>query len=99
MRFLEGYCHERIPYIKVWRPEGTYLVWLDCRELNLSRQELKDFMIHKAGLGLNEGAAFGKPGEGFMRLNAACPRAILKRGLEQLESVTPFISQKSGDAP
>ena len=82
--FLEQYLQSAIPQIKVRKPEGTYLVWLDCRSLGLNRQELKQFMIQKAGLGLDEGAVFGKPGEGFARLNAACPRAVLKQGLEQL---------------
>ncbi len=82
--FLEDYIQAEIPQIKVRKPEGTYLVWLDCRSLGMNREELKKFMIHKANLGLNEGAVFGKPGEGYMRLNAGCPRAVLKQGLEQL---------------
>ncbi len=84
LNFLEGYVRECIPAIKVRKPQGTYLVWLDCRALGLSREELKNFMIFQAGLGLDEGAVFGKPGEGFMRMNTACPRATLKRALEQL---------------
>jgi cysteine-S-conjugate beta-lyase len=84
LNFLEEYIQHCIPRIKVRKPEGTYLVWLDCRELDLNRADLKKFMIFQAGLGLDEGAVFGKPGEGFMRLNAACPRATLKTALEQL---------------
>ena len=84
LSFLSEFIGRRIPQIKVCRPEGTYLVWLDCRGLGLSRAELKKFMILKAGLGVNEGADFGRSGEGFMRLNAACPRAILSKALEQL---------------
>lgn len=81
---LVDFVARQIPRIKVCRPEGTYLVWLDCRSLGLSRVELKQFMIQKAGLGLDEGAVFGRPGEGFMRLNAACPRPVLMRALNQL---------------
>ena len=84
LNYLVDFIGSRIPRIKVCRPEGTYLVWLNCRELGLSRAELKKFMIQKAGLGLDEGGVFGRPGEGFMRLNAACPRAVLSTALEQL---------------
>jgi cystathionine beta-lyase len=86
MLFLEDFFRAEIPQIRVLKPEGTYLVWLDCRALGMSREELKQFMIQKAELGLNEGGVFGKSGEGFMRLNAGCPRAVLKQGLEHLAS-------------
>jgi cysteine-S-conjugate beta-lyase len=93
LNYLETYVRECIPSLKVRKPEGTYLVWLDCRELGLSRAELKKFMIEQAGLGLDEGAVFGKPGEGFMRLNAACPRATLAKALDQLaKAVNEFKS-------
>ena len=86
MCFLENFIQSRIPQIRVRKPEGTYLVWLDCRSLGMTRVELKHFIIHNAGLGLDEGANFGKPGEGFMRLNAGCPRAVLNQGLDQLSN-------------
>jgi cystathionine beta-lyase len=82
--YLESYIEKNIPQIKLRKPEGTYLVWLDCRALGLARQDLRKFMIHEAGLGLDEGAVFGMAGEGYMRLNAACPRATLQKGLDQL---------------
>lgn len=66
-------------------PDATYLVWLDCRKLNMTDQELKEFMIRKAGLGLNPGSDFTRAMSGFMRLNAACPRATLEKALGQLE--------------
>jgi len=84
LEYLEQTIRTRIPKIKVRKPEGTYLVWLDCRALKLSRKELRQFMIQKAGLGLDEGAVFGTQGEGFMRLNAATPRTVLKQALDQL---------------
>ena len=86
MCFLESFIQSRIPQIRVRKPEGTYLVWLDCRSLGMTRVELKNFIIHNAGLGLDEGAGFGKPGEGFMRLNAGCPRGVLNQGLDQLSN-------------
>ena len=70
----------------VIRPEATYLVWLDCRELGLDDRELKDFMIKKAKVGLDDGPIFGEGGKGFQRLNIACPRKILEQGLRRIES-------------
>ena len=74
-----------MPRIKALLPDASYLVFLDCRELNLSRQELEDFCVNGARLALNNGAIFGKEGEGVMRLNAGCPRSVLARALNQLE--------------
>jgi len=84
--FVVSYCEQHIPQIKTFAPDATYLMWLDCRELGLNNQELHDFMIHKAGLGLNDGCSFDRSLSGFMRLNAACPRSILQQALEQLEA-------------
>ena len=84
--FIREYCREHIPQIKPNLPDATYLVWLDCRELGMSNEELKNFMIHKAGLGLNEGWSFGRSLSGYMRLNAACPRSVLEKALKQLEA-------------
>lgn len=88
---LEEFFAQRIPRIKVYRPQGTYLVWLDCRGLGLEPAELKKFMVKTAALGLNDGVPFGPGGEGFQRLNVACPRAILKKALEQLENAVNSI--------
>ena len=84
--FVADYCREHIPQIKTCAPDATYLMWLDCRELGLSNQELHDFMIQKAKLGLNDGCSFGRSLNGFMRLNAACPRATLEQAMRQLEA-------------
>lgn len=75
----------KIPEIVPMRPEGTYLVWLDCNGLGLEHDELTEFFIHDAKVGLNDGATFGPGGEGFMRLNVACPRSILQEGLDRIE--------------
>ncbi|KEI92325.1 MalY/PatB family protein [Clostridium botulinum] len=83
--FIKKYFDENIPKIKPNVPDATYLVWLDCRELDMSNEELRDFMIHKAGLGLNEGCSFGRSLSGYMRLNAACPRSVLEQALKQLK--------------
>ncbi len=60
-------------------------MWLDCRDLNMTQDELKAFMFNKAKLGLNDGATFGTGGTGFMRMNIACPRSTVEQALEQLE--------------
>lgn len=83
--FIHDYCRENIPQIKPNVPDATYLVWLDCRELGMSNEELRKFMIGKAGLGLNEGWSFGRSLSGYMRLNAACPRSVLEQALKQLK--------------
>lgn len=83
--FVRNYLKENIPQIKLIEPEGTYLVWLDCRELGLSEKELEQFIAQKAKLWLDDGIIFGKAGEGFERVNIACPRATLKEALERLK--------------
>lgn len=84
--FVVDYCEKHIPKIKTYAPDATYLMWLDCRELGLTNEELHDFMIQKAKLGLNDGCSFGRSLNGYMRLNAACPRSILEKALKQLEA-------------
>ncbi len=84
--YLETYINEKIPVIKVMRPESTYLVWLDCRAMGLNDSELKAFFVKKAGLGCNQGMIFGPGGEGFMRINLACTRAVLCYGLDKLRN-------------
>lgn len=83
---LIDYFNENIPSIKVVKPEGTYLAWLDCRELSEKTGGLREFFVHKAGVGLNDGIMFGKDGAGFQRMNFACPRALLLEGLQRIES-------------
>lgn len=83
--FIKSYCEANIPKVKPNLPDATYLVWLDCRELGMDNEELRRFMIEKAKIGLNEGYTFGRSLSGFMRLNAACPRATLEKALKQLK--------------
>ena len=84
-RFVKDYIDQHIPGIRTFLPDATYLMWLDCRGLGLSQAELVQFMIEKAKLGLSNGKNFDPALEGFMRLNAACPRSILVKAMEQLE--------------
>ena len=90
--FVEEYCRENLPGIKPWRPQASFLVWLDCRGLGLNHDELVDLFVNKAHLALNDGAMFfgkPKPGNdlgGFMRLNVGTPKSVLKTALEQLKT-------------
>lgn len=83
--FLKEYLEKRIPKIHVGNLEGTYLVWLDFRELGLTEREKEDLVVNKAHLWLDSGAMFGPDGEGFERINIACPRNTLETALKQLE--------------
>ena len=94
VRFVEDYFKANIPSIKPLRPQATFLVWLDCRELGLGHKGLIDLFVNKARLALNDGEVFGPGGEGFMRLNVGAPRAILKAALERLAKATEDYSTK-----
>lgn len=83
--FTERYLQEQIPAIRMIRPQASYLVFLDCRLLNLKQNELEQLFVEDARLALNTGTTFGEEGEGFMRLNIACPRATLQKALDQLK--------------
>ena len=82
--YLQDYIDRHIPGIRVIRPQGTYLVWLDCRELGLDKWALKRLMMEKARIFPDEGFIFGPEGEGFERFNIACPRAILQEALQRI---------------
>lgn len=86
LKFLIEYFEENIPEVKVIRPEGTYLVWLDFRALGMNGEELSKFLVEKAKVGLDDGYLFGPSGNGFARINIACPRKTLKEGLKRIES-------------
>ena len=83
--FTDAFLSEYIPSIKMIRPQASYLVFLDCRTLGLNQKELVDLFVDGAHLALNDGTMFGKEGEGFMRLNVACPRSVLEKALKQLK--------------
>ena len=73
-----------MPQIRPLRPQASFLVWLNCRDLHLSHDQLLDLFIDKAHLALNDGEMFGPGGEGFMRLNVGCPRPLIAQALSQL---------------
>lgn len=99
LRYIEGnidfvvdYCKKNIPQIKPLRPQASFLVWLDCRALGLSQENLVHLFVDEAHLALNDGSIFGKEGEGFMRLNVGSPRAILEKAMEQLRDAVNALS-------
>ena len=84
--YIADYCKRYIPRIRPTVPDATYLVWLDCRNLGLSNEELSSFMIKKARLGLSEGSTLGRSLHGYMRINAACPRSTLVEAMTRLKA-------------
>jgi cystathionine beta-lyase len=90
--FTETFINTNIPGLHMFRPEGTYMIWLDFRKFRLDDKALRSKLIHEAGLGLNPGTDFGPGGEGFMRMNIACPRSTLTIALQQLEKMLSGIS-------
>lgn len=92
LAFLERFVKDYIPQIDVIRPEGTYLVWLDCRRLGLDKVELKRLMLEGARVYLDEGYIFGAEGEGFERINIACPRPILVEALERIRQAVESLA-------
>jgi cystathionine beta-lyase len=81
--FLTAYVKENLPGVRMVAPEGTYLAWLDCRGAHLPENPHK-FFLREARVAVNDGATFGPGGEGFVRLNFGCPRALLVEGLERM---------------
>lgn len=95
IEFVIDYCRSYMPEIKPNRPEGTYLVWMDCRELGLNDDELSSFMINKAGVAVDGGNWFGEEGSGYIRMNVACPRVLLKEGLDKIRKAIRESSSES----
>lgn len=85
--FVRKYVEENLKEVHLIEPEGTYLIWLDFRETGLTPEELDDVIINKAKLWLDSGKIFGKVGEGFQRINVACPRSTLEEALKRIQQV------------
>lgn len=86
IEFTVQYFAEHMPKIKVYKPEGTYLIWFDCSGLGMTAAEREQWLWHDAKLWLDSGAIFGDDGKDFERINVACPRATLVDGLESLKA-------------
>ncbi len=85
--YLLAFFGERMPRVKMTFTEATYLAWLDLREYGLSELEMNRILIDQAGIVLNKGSIYGKEGNGFFRLNFACPRQVLEAAITRMESV------------
>jgi len=83
--YVMSFCRDRIPEIIPLRTEATYMIWLDCRSIGMTGKELQNFFVTKAGVGMNEGSTFGPGGEGYMRMNLACPRNTVIKAMGQIE--------------
>ncbi|WP_024466517.1 MalY/PatB family protein [Treponema pedis] len=86
MQFINDYCAENIPVLKPNKPEATYLCWINAAGLKMKDDALQKFMVEKAGVGLSKGSEFGNGGEGFLRLNAAAPLAVIEKALSQIKN-------------
>lgn len=75
------------PKIKVIEPEGTFVLWLDCRELDIQPQKLNEFFVSEAGIAFNDGGVFGEAGHGFQRMNIGCPTSLIDEALNRLAKV------------
>lgn len=86
LKLLTDYISKKIPKVHIIHPQATYLAWLDFRELEMEQRHLNDLLIREAGLGLSDGTLFGEEGKGFQRINFGCPREILHKALQNLQS-------------
>lgn len=84
IRLVMEFCMVHVPQIKPLCPQASFLVWLDCRKLGLNHEQLVNLFVDRAHLALNDGEMFGTGGEGFMRMNVASPRSVIRQALEQL---------------
>ena len=83
---MRDFCKTYLPGLTITILEGTYLVWMDCRKFRISSEQLEYRLVNEARLWLNAGRMYGAEGEGFMRWNIACPRAVLIEGLERFRN-------------
>ena len=83
--FVRDYLGSHLPGIQLIEPEGTYLLWLDCRSLGMNDEELKRFFVQEAKVGLSPGTTFGMGGSGFMRMNIGAPRRVVASALERIK--------------
>lgn len=93
LEFIDAFLAERLPGIKLVRPDGTYVPLLDCRSLNMSGPDLEKLFVEKGGIALDGGHWFGSGGTGFARINIATPRTLLKEGMERIERAVKSLRQ------
>ncbi|MBP5682159.1 MAG: aminotransferase, partial [Bacteroidales bacterium] len=87
VEYIKSYVETNLPNVRMINHEATYLVWLDFRGLGLTPAQLDDAIINKSKLWLDSGKIFGASGEGFQRINAACPRRTLEEAMNRLKKI------------
>lgn len=85
LAYIRQFLREKLPEIALIEPEGTYLVWLDLRKLGLTEQQQQQLIVQDAKLWLDTGTLFGQGGEGFERINIACPRTTIEQAMQRME--------------
>lgn len=85
MQYVVDFINERLPEIKVVKPEGTYLMWLDFNGTKIPQDKIQEFLINEAKVAMNDGGSFGSNGKGFARMNVACPRYMVEEAMERIE--------------
>jgi len=86
IELVKEFIHRELPQLKVIDPQGSYLVWIDARELNMGDNELMKLILEKGKLALGQGSKYRQGGEGFIRMNVACPRSLVEEGLNRLKT-------------
>ena len=86
MDFAVNYIEQNMPKLKVRKPQGTYLLWVDFSELGLSDDEVAKFLVENAKVALNNGPSFGIGGQGYQRINLACPRSMVEEALTRIKN-------------
>lgn len=84
-KIAERFIAERLPELSFSKGEATYLLWIDCRKITAHSKELEEFLLTHVKLYLSSGEVYGKTGDGYLRINLACPKATLLEGLKRLE--------------
>jgi cystathionine beta-lyase len=88
VQYVTDFIESELPVLQACSPQASFLIWIDCRQLNLNSDELSRFFVQQAGLGLNPGHSFGPGGEGFMRLNIGCRKEVVNEAMERLKRAT-----------
>jgi cystathionine beta-lyase len=97
LNFIRKFLDTNIPEIKMIEPQGTYLLWLDCRELGMDPHTLQSFMVDDAKVGMEDGYIFGESGQGFMRMNIATQRSVIERALNRIKNAYNLRKNISND--
>lgn len=92
INYFEKFIKENLPMLKMFKPQGTYMIWLDMRALGMNGKELEDFLINKVKVRFNNGIMFGKCGEGFQRINIGCPRVYIEEALNELKKQVDLLN-------